>query len=363
MRYSRIGFINSTFGTVQLHLLYLFPFFKCIHNGVLLILSLYLHAGYRYVCYSAVAFAYQFFLTIFTPRAVSLQYKRQSEEEARKGMTLMRRYSLSRGFRPQPPPGFRIRLTDTGEGTLNSLHVYRLAISYMNSISWTSWHAQCIATGQQWTRDTASLFVADLANPSHTLENGLVLLGLYDGLVKMSESAHFQSSLIEIFIHDQPIGKILISTSTVVSSPSSNKTLTANSGRWVDPHLGRITLNFNWRPPRITVDDIFTALMQAILIVSYGGTNQPFDFLNAASASGRCALNIRKPGPVHLPSSTPALTVATLCTVLTDFVIEQNRFEGLDFSMEIYRFGQQVKPLEGFIRALGPPPSSHVATR
>ena len=313
------------------------------------------------MCYSAVAFVYQLFLTIFTPRAVSLQYERQREEEARKRMTLMSPYSLSRWTRPQPPPGFRIRLTDTGVGTLNSLHVYRLAIMYMNSISWTSWHAPCTATGQEWTRDTALLYVADLSNPSHTLENGLVLLGLYEGLVKMSESPHFQSSLIEIFIHDQPIGKIAISTSTVTSIPSSNNTLTANSGRWVDPHLGRITLNFAWRPPRITVDDIFTALMQAILIVSYGGTNQPFDWLNAASASGRCALNMRKPGPVHLPSSTPALTVATLCAVITDFVIEQNRFEGLDFSMEIYRFGEQVKPLEGFIRALAPHPGSHVA--
>lgn len=275
-------------------------------------------------------------------------------------------YSLFRGTRPQPPPGFRIRLTDTaGSETLNPIHVYRLAISYMNSISWTSWHTHCTATGQQWTRDTASLYVTDLSSPSHTLENGLVLLGLYEGLVKMSASAHFQSSLIEIFIHDQPIGEISMSTATVdsASASSSNKTLlTADSGRWVDPHLGRIALIYTWRPPRIASDDIFTALMQAILIVSYGGTNQPFDWLNAASASGDTALNIRKPGPVHLPSSTPAITVATLCTVLMDFVIQQDRFEGMDFTMEIYRFGQRHLPLEGFIRALRPPAGNLVAT-
>ena len=252
-------------------------------------------------------------------------------------------------------------------GKLNPLHVYRLAILYMNSISWTSWHAQCTATGQQWTRDTASLYVNDVAgSASHTLENGLVLLGLYEGLVKMSETAHFQSSLIEVLIYDQLIGTISISGSPAVASvPGSrgNKTVLAvdDSGRWVDPHLGRIALNYIWRPPRITADDIFTALMQAILIVSYGGANQPFDWLNAASASGRCALNIRKPGPVHLPSSTPALTVATLCTVLTDFVIEQDRFEGVEFRMEVSRSGQRVYPLEGFIRGLRPPTGGQVA--
>ncbi|KAL8793909.1 MAG: hypothetical protein Q9195_003528 [Heterodermia aff. obscurata] len=269
-------------------------------------------------------------------------------------MTLISQSSLSRASFPQPPPGYRIRLNATGSETLNSLHVYRLAITFMNSISWTSWHTPCRATGHQWTRDTASLYVTDLSYPRHTLENGLVLLGLYDGLVEMSQTAHFQPSLIEILMHDQPIGTISISSLPVVASdPSLNKTmLTADRGRWVDPHLGRITINFIWHPPHVLIDDIFTALMQAVIMVSYGGTNEPFDWLNAGSASGRCALNIRKPGPVHLPSSTPALTVATLCAVLADFVIEQNRFEGLDFSMEIYRFGEQVKPLEGYIRAL-----------
>ena len=276
----------------------------------------------------------------------------------------MRQCSLSRGTLPQPPPGFRIRLTNTGSGTLNPLHVYRLAISYMNSISGTSWHTRCIGTGQEWRRDTASLYVRDLSSSAPTLENGLVLLGLYTGLLQISESMHFQPSLIEILIYDQPLGEISISRSPMASVSSSNETsiLAADSGRWVDPHLGRISLIYTWLPPRVASDDIFTALMQAILMVSYGGTNQPFDWLNAASASGRCALNMRKPGPAHLPSGTPALTVATLCTVLTDFVIEQNRFEGLQFTMEIYQFGQRLYPLEGFIRALRPAPGNDVAT-
>lgn len=239
----------------------------------------------------------------------------------------------------------------------------------MNSISWTSWHAPCTAKGQQWTRDTASLHLTDLSRPLQTtLENGLVLLGLYNGLVAMSDPAHyFQASLIELLLHDQPIGNILISNSATVSDDDdggSNGTLlalAADSGTWVDPHLGRITLDYTWRPPRVARDDVFTALMQAIIMVSYGGTGQPFDWLNAASASGHAALNIRKPGPVHSPSSTPALTVATLCAVLADFVIEQDRFEGLEFGMEIYRYGERVRPLEGYIRALRPPPGGDVA--
>ena len=255
-------------------------------------------------------------------------------------------------------------MTGTGSGTLNPIHVYRLAISYMNSIAGTSWHTLCIGTSQQWRRDSASLLVTDLSSSSRPLENGLVLLGLYDGLVKMSESARFRTSLIQILVYDEVIGVISISRSPVASAVvSSNKTaLAADSGRWVDPHLGSIILNYSWRPPRITSDDVFTALMQAIIMVSYGGTTQPFDWLNAASASKRCALNIRKPGPVHSPSSIPALTAATLCAVLTDFVIEQNRFEGLDFTMEISQFGQRIYPLEGFIRALLPPPGTSVET-
>ena len=275
----------------------------------------------------------------------------------------MRQCSLSSGARPKPPPGFRIRLTETGSETLNPLHVYSLAISYMNSISGTDWHTRCIGTGRAWRRDSASLYVTDLSTPSHRLENGFVLLGLYAGLVQLSQSTHFHPSLIEILVYDRLVGEISISGSAMPSVSSSNETsiLAANSGRWVDPHLGRISLTYTWIPPRVTSDDIFTALLQAILIVSYGGTNQPFDWLNAASASGRCVLNMRKPGPAHLPSSTPALIVGTLCSVLTDFVIERNRFEGLQFTMEIEQFGQRIYPLEGFIRALQPYPDINVA--
>ena len=69
-------------------------------------------------------------------------------------------------------------------------------------------------------------------------------------------------------------------------------------------------------------------------------------------------MNIRKIGPVERPSGIQAGTVVFLVAIITNLIVEQNRSESLEFTMEMKGDGHPSKPLEGFVEGLHPPPDS-----
>lgn len=134
---------------------------------------------------------------------------------------------------------------------------------------------------------------------------------------------------------------------------SSHGSNTGDSGRYIDPDNKDWSIVYEWRPPRINNKDIFTAIIKAIIIVAYDGTHEPFDYLNALSATGSCALNIHEIR--REPTKPSGIVALTQLFMLADMVVDQGRFENLEFALEYDQSEPRTRPLEGFILGVGHP--------
>ena len=259
--------------------------------------------------------------------------------------------SLSRGTPPHPPSGFRTRVIYTDTKPLDPIYVYRAAMSFMGQTANAGWHGR-IPTNHAWRGNKVKIDIVDSSTPRLIFDVGVAAQGLYDGLITMSHADRFVPAVVVVSIDTVVLGRIILSTSDpdqgLSTITSTNGTLNTNSGRWVDPQDKRFALDYSWRGPNIDRDDIFTAILQALIILSYDGIGEDFYWLNARSATGNCALNIRKPGPVDHPSVIPGVTVVSLTYVLADLFTAHDRFAGLDFQFVIQHHGLPFKPLEGY---------------
>ncbi|KAL8722929.1 MAG: hypothetical protein Q9181_007396, partial [Wetmoreana brouardii] len=163
------------------------------------------------------------------------------------------------------------------------------------------------------------------------LTYGAVMLGLWDGIAVISEWNRYEASVVEIFIHDRMIGKIGITpyldaldishnvTATTVGdvagktglpeplndasmSISSNANDTNNDddadrGRYYPPIRPDISIPYEFDGPRISSKDIFTAIIEGLIIVTHDGPHQPFSHLTGVSASKHCALHLKQVAP------------------------------------------------------------------
>ena len=222
-----------------------------------------------------------------------------------------------------------------------------------------------------------AIYVLNPARPGGSiLEQGHVMRGVYHGVVAMSKDRKFQSVSIDLYLFDQPIGEIVITKwfqSTESSSNAStiargdvgalefeglNNSTIQNSGddhgRYIDSVTKHMSIVYGWNAPRINGNDIFTVLMEGIMIIHYDGAFLPFDHLNAASATGRCAMNIHKIGPDR--SRILGISAASFMFMMATMIVEQRRFETLDFSLEMQdRAGSWQLQMQGFIMGLNPP--------
>ncbi|KAI4170327.1 MAG: hypothetical protein LQ343_005080 [Gyalolechia ehrenbergii] len=286
--------------------------------------------------------------------------------------------TVSKGYPPRPPAGFRTKVTYTDSRSLNPIQVYLFAIFFLFAHPEQGWDVPFPSEGVV-TRAKCDVAVY-VHNPSrsgsYTLRTGDVLRGLYNGVVAMSDG-HFQPVAVEMFMFEQSIGTIYISDRSTSHGPPSSQMLPhrrnndrgeemgmpsdprkisnpRDSGRYVDPHAIGCSILYKWSPGKIQSKDIFTAIMEGLIIIAHDGTREPFDSLNAPSASGNCALNIRK--VAREPIKLSGFKASTLLFMLTDMIVQQRRFEHLDFEFEYGAPGDPEKRiLEGFIMGLNPP--------
>ncbi|KAI4180332.1 MAG: hypothetical protein L6R41_007295 [Letrouitia leprolyta] len=187
---------------------------------------------------------------------------------------------------------------------------------------------------------------------------------------------NFHPTSVEIFMFEQLIGTIYITKRSTTNSPSNDRMLPRrqdddaktigprsspsnisdleDGGRYIDPNRNDCSIVYEWSSGKIDSKDIFTTIMEAMIIVAYDGTHVPFDALNAVSASGNCAMNIHKtPG---IPDQPSGFKATTLLFLLPNLIVQQRRFQGLDFSFEFGAPGTPQKSIfQGFIMGLGSP--------
>ncbi|KAL8699626.1 MAG: hypothetical protein Q9201_005902 [Fulgogasparrea decipioides] len=213
-----------------------------------------------------------------------------------------------------------------------------------------------------------------------------IMLGLWDGIVAMSEWNRYESSVVEIFNHDRMIGKIYIiplsdaldtshnattttlgdvagktelpepltDASTMISSNADdNDSNDADSGRYTNPLRPDVSIPYEFSGPRIYSKDIFTAIIEGLIIVAHDGANKPFSYLTGVSASGHCALHLKQTG-----RAGTGLYATTLLELLTEMLVTLRRFQAVEFALEQGKAPDWKRFIEGYFMWLGRPTGS-----
>ncbi|KAL8835212.1 MAG: hypothetical protein Q9170_003408 [Blastenia crenularia] len=283
---------------------------------------------------------------------------------------------LCDGYLPKRPADFHTKVIFTDTQSLNPLDVYRFAILYFHGHVRFGWQVPVPHEGVFLRRGCdAFIFVSKLLAPGYTLKIGDILYALYDGVVAMSRD-RFQPSVIEVYTSKRMIGKVFISRASTFSALGSNLadtdqerdiapnaqarpgvvdiSYTDDSGRYTDPSLPSWAIEYKWGTSRVDSGDMFTAIIEGIIIVAYDGAYTNFDHLNAVSATGHCALNVHETTVGRIPAVTTGTTAATLLFMLGDMVVMQRRFADLSFTfVELEKSGKQNNILEGFFDGIG----------
>ena len=215
----------------------------------------------------------------------------------------------------------------------------------------------------------------------HILETGFAELAVYDGIAEMSRRNRYQSMFIEMHVYEHLIGTVFILPKGDYMNDNSNLTLVESSravdarsiglqdssttynaedsGRYIDPRFRdrSLSVKYDWgNGPRIHSKEVFTAIIEAMIIVSHDGTQQVFGYLNAASVSGNCGLNLHRVGSGTDTSFFASGSGATtLLYLLADMVVRQKRFQDLDFALEAGKPPETKAYIKGFWMGIGPP--------
>ncbi|KAL8814881.1 MAG: hypothetical protein Q9223_005931, partial [Gallowayella weberi] len=172
------------------------------------------------------------------------------------------------------------------------------------------------------------------------LNNGMAMLAIYATVVAMTEE-RFNPTSAHVSMHGRPIGFIAIlkksamsndiqanngtgrdkqsidpsssPTSSNHTSPNNNSTAKpvketnnntpdSDSGHYTDPEHPENRITYHFTGPRIQSKEIYTSIMEALMILAYNPNTDNFDYLTATSASGNTALHInRADGTETLP--------------------------------------------------------------
>lgn len=223
-----------------------------------------------------------------------------------------------------------------------------------------------------------AIYYISLAGSGVTLTNGMVLLGLWDGIAAISELGRYESTVVKLFSNDIPIGEVWITTkysasqATINNATSrqqggdnakvleSSKTLKLNShdedsGRFILPSTPELSIAYDFEGPKIKAVDMLTAIIQGLIIVSHDARrprDQAFSHINAASASGHCAFNLHEVAPEGKNIDNVAMMLIDLSRMLTDW----RRFQSMDLALERKKSGSEewTKLVKGYFMWLEP---------
>ena len=217
--------------------------------------------------------------------------------------------------------------------------------------------------------------VVESTSRQFPLTNSLVLLGLWDGVVSISEWNNYKPTVIDLFLLDTHlVGKVHItplhSASTVNSNgkpirlpkrfphadePETNtKTLNVSaaddSGRYLDPDpASDRSISYDLQGVKVLAKDIFTAIIESMIIVLHDDSYEPFSHLTGVSASHDCGLSLRQVGPPVIGAQ-----VLDFLSLFTYFFFAARHFETMDFALEEGVPPRTVRLLEGHIDSIRP---------
>ncbi|KAI4128299.1 MAG: hypothetical protein LQ338_002798 [Usnochroma carphineum] len=280
--------------------------------------------------------------------------------------------SVSGWIKPPTPPGFDAMLYQIPGVILNPVGVYLLAISYLHVRQLHEWAEPMddITYIDPTLCPYTSKLIIRLRNArdrtSQRLSNGDVMIGLYDAVAIMVRDG-FLPTKAEMTFYGKAAGSVTMTNSqtpgTVGStnnsiqsvpqkdtiSNSSSSSNADDSGTFVDPLDPTLAISYRFHGRRITSTDIYTSVMDSLIIMTYNRHSAPFEYLTAVSESGKCALHIDAIG-----GERPDLArLGRLVFLLALFLTDHNRFNEVGFALEVGPPDARRRVAEGYLLRIG----------
>lgn len=125
-----------------------------------------------------------------------------------------------------------------------------------------------------------------------------------------------------------------------------------DSGIYIDPQRPDSRVPYTFEGRNMISKDVFTAIIQGLIIVAHDGSEDPVTYLTAVSALGNCTIHLRSVGP------GPGVNAAYLLENLSRVVVISRRFQSMEFALEDRKSEEPEKwdrIIEGDMLGLGPP--------
>ncbi|KAL8720070.1 MAG: hypothetical protein Q9225_003005 [Loekoesia sp. 1 TL-2023] len=202
------------------------------------------------------------------------------------------------------------------------------------------------------------------------LNNGHLMLGIYDAVLHMSDHG-FLPTLVELVVSGNTVGiacftrlpdGISTSKGTAMEHVEENnivvKSKNGESGTIVAPWDPKKAVEFRHTGRKVQSRDIFTLIMQALIIINYDGSLRPFRSLDAVTESGSSALHMHAIGNEQ---PDPELVADLLPLVAGVFIPRRGQaaeFDEMEFTLEYGEPSDRKRMVEGWFLLLGEKPRS-----
>ncbi|KAL9009779.1 MAG: hypothetical protein Q9173_005225, partial [Seirophora scorigena] len=273
-------------------------------------------------------------------------------------------------LKPPTPPGFSTRVNQPTPPTalLNPLGVHLLSVYYLHTRQLTLWTAPLIPVRQFGYNYPSSSGIYIHENfpggPRGSVNNGNAMLALYAAVVHMSTAGQFAPLTVAMTVNRRDVGSLDFrkgqpdvvhgasnAISNTVLDPQAGSSNADDSGQIIDARNPNFVINYRFDGPRISSADILTAIMEALIILTYHGRSEPFKSMTAISRSGNCVLHINA-AHVQPPSAND---LSRLVFLLATTMTAANRFEEMTFELKIGPPGYRRCVAEGTFYKLGDP--------
>ncbi|KAL8959578.1 MAG: hypothetical protein Q9193_003591 [Seirophora villosa] len=273
--------------------------------------------------------------------------------------------------KPPTPPGFSTRINQPTPPTafFNPLGLYLLSVYYLHTRQPTLWTAPLVPVdrfGYNYP-SSSGIYIHETfpGGPRGSVNNGNAMLALYAAVVHMSTTGQFSPLTVAMTVNRRDIGSVeflkgqppdLVNSasnaiSNAVQDPQASSSNADDSGQIIDARNPNFVINYRFDGPRISSANILTAIMEALIILTYHGRSEPFQSMTAISDSRTCVLHINA---AHVRPPSPN-DLSRLVFLLATTMTAANRFEGMTFELKIGPPGYRRRVAEGYFLDLGDP--------
>ncbi|KAL8829502.1 MAG: hypothetical protein Q9191_001974 [Dirinaria sp. TL-2023a] len=272
-------------------------------------------------------------------------------------LPLIKAHTIPLNYTTLPnPPGFDA-LIEFHTGLINPLGVYINAIDAISSWCKTDWDSEFIGTAAVIDpRLGVSIKYTDRVGPESErppIKLSYILLGLYQGVIRMSDKNQFREMTIWLRFENKIGGVIRIAhpfkPHTTLEGPSNSSNLaltngynnvnsTEDSGEVLDPDPEFHGLSIDWKFDGRTIHaiEVFTTILDAMVSTATERADAERSYVYGISFSGNTALNVHElsGAPSHLRKVTNSLIRESLLLIAKYVFHQQRRFIELDFTIK-----------------------------